>query len=133
MSKAKFLNRVVAYLIDIVIANIFGLIPVLGGIIGFLFFLFRDGIGDGNGVGKGLMGLKVVKSPSGAPISYNDSVKRNLNFALPSLLLLIPVLGHFIYFFVMLIILIVELVYVVKREDGRRFGDLWAETHVVAK
>jgi len=131
MEKANTTSRVIAYLIDAVLCSVIGVfIPVIGGVASFFFFLFRDGIGKGLGVGKRLVNLKVVKE-DGSPITYADSAKRNLIFAAPSLLLIIPFLGAVIYFVAALIVSLVESFCVLAKEDGRRIGDRMAGTKVI--
>lgn len=129
--KAGLLHRVLAYIIDAVIANIVSLIPFIGGILGFLYFLLRDGIGDGQGIGKRLLGLQVINYSTKGRISYADSARRNLIFALPSLLIIIPVLGWVAYAIVIVAVWIVEIHLVLRDAEGRRFGDKWAGTVVV--
>lgn len=130
--KAGLLHRFLAYLVDAVIESVLGLIPVLGGILGFLYFLLRDGIGDGQGVGKRLFNLRVVNYSNKGAISYTDSARRNLIFALPALFLLIPFVGYIIYAILTVLVWLVETFNVVRDPEGRRFGDRWAETMVVS-
>lgn len=131
LEKAALGSRVLAYLVDSIVGGVLSLIPVLGGALNFAYFLLRDGIGEGQGVGKHLLGIRVVSYPDGRPISYRDSARRNLVFALPALLLLIPVLGRIMYGVVMALVWIMEICLVLRDPEGRRFGDRWAGTMVV--
>lgn len=130
--KAGLLYRFLAYLVDTVIESVLGLIPVLGGILGFLYFLLRDGIGDGHGVGKRLFNLRVVNYSDKGAISYADSARRNLVFALPALFLLIPFAGYIVYAILIVLVWLVETYNVIRNPEGRRFGDRWAGTMVVS-
>lgn len=130
--KAGLVHRFLAYVVDAVIESVLGLIPVVGGLLGFLYFLLRDGIGDGQGVGKRLLGLRVVAYSSKGAISYADSARRNLIFAVPALLLLIPFVGWVIYAVVMALIWLAEAYLAFRDPEGRRFGDRWAGTMVVS-
>lgn len=129
--KATVGSRVLAYLVDAIVGGLLSLIPVLGGVLNFGYFLLRDGIGEGQGVGKRLLGIRVVSYPGGRAISYGDSARRNLVFALPALLLLIPVLGRAMYGVVMVLVWLMEIYLVLRDPEGRRFGDRWAGTMVV--
>jgi uncharacterized RDD family membrane protein YckC len=130
VTKAWIVHRILAYLVDAVVGGVLSLIPFIGSIIGFFYFLLRDGIGEGQGVGKRLLGLRVLEYPGGQGISYGDSARRNLVFAAPMLLLLIPVLGRIMYVVVMVLVWALEIYLVLTDPQGRRLGDRWAGTVV---
>ena len=67
---AEFPDRCVASLIDDAIASA---IPCFG----FLYTWFKDAIRDGQSVGKGFMGLRVVDFQTGVPASFDQSFTRN--------------------------------------------------------
>lgn len=69
------------------------------------YCLWKDGIRDGRSIGKGLMGLRVVKFSTGQPATITDSCLRNCLQCCPLLLLV--------------------------TEGKRRFGDLVAGTIVI--
>ena len=63
--KAPFMDRCVAYIVDYILSCI----P--------LYFCIKDGIRDGQSIGKGMMGLRVVKFDTGQPATIMDSCLRN--------------------------------------------------------
>ncbi|RJO61812.1 MAG: hypothetical protein C4542_05490 [Dehalococcoidia bacterium] len=131
VEKPSHIGRFFAYFVDAVIVSLIGLIPILGGIAGFLYFLLRDGLAGGSSLGKKLLSLRVISCKSGQSSTYIDSIKRNLVFALPSLLLVVPFLGHMAYLLVASVVGIIEVVAVLINSDGRRVGDKLANTRVV--
>lgn len=128
--KADTFQRFFAYAIDAIISNLCGMIPIVGGIIGFLYMLLRDGLMDGQSIGKKVLGLKTMTGFG--PATYSDSVKRNIIFAIPNLVMVIPFIGWIIGVILELIIWVVEIYRVVTDPYGRRYGDEWAGTQVVS-
>lgn len=133
-------KRAIAAIIDGAIAGAVGLIPVVGGIIGALYILLRDGFDfefmQGRSVGKTLMKLRPVRL-DGGKMDLTTSAKRNWTICLGSLatfLLIVPILGWILYVPVLIaaiVIGIIEIVAVVTAADGRRWGDKLANTKVV--
>lgn len=133
-------KRAIAAIIDGAIAGAVGLIPVIGGIIGALYILLRDGFEfefmNGRSVGKTLMKLRPVRL-DGGKMDLATSARRNWTVALGSLatfLLIVPILGWLLYIPVLIaavVIGIVEIVSVVNAPDGRRWGDKLAGTKVI--
>ncbi|MHA1967141.1 MAG: RDD family protein [Candidatus Hodarchaeales archaeon] len=78
--QAPCIDRCVAYIID----DFLSIIP--------FYFCFKDGIRDGQSIGKGLMGLRVVKFDTGEPAQVMDSCLRNCCDCCPPLLLITA--GH---------------------------------------
>jgi len=138
--KADLGKRFIAGVIDAVIAMIIGLIPVIGGFIGAAYMLFRDGMPytfmDHRSVGKKLMKLRPV-TLDGGPVDISISAQRNWMFALGTLiqaLIYIPIIGWVLIPIVALaalIIIIIEIILVTIKEDGRRWGDNLANTKVI--
>ena len=152
--KADNTKRIVAALIDGIIAGFLyttlsftiGLaIPFIGGLlaglVGAAYIGFKDAIPiaglDGASPGKKLFKLKAVTN-TGGNCDYETSFKRNLPFVAPYLLFailgLIPVLGAIVSLFLSplpLIIYIVELVFVLNKPLGKRWGDNFAGTQVI--
>jgi uncharacterized RDD family membrane protein YckC len=62
---APCMDRCIAYLVD----DFLSIIPC--------YCLWKDGIRDGQSIGKGLMGLRVVKFSTGQPATITDSCLRN--------------------------------------------------------
>ncbi len=138
--KADLGKRAIAVIIDGVIASVIGFIPVIGGIIGAAYMLLRDGFSyefmDHRSIGKKLIKLRPVKL-DGAPVDIETSIKRNWMFALGGIiqvLLYIPVIGWLlipIIGLVALVIGIMEIIFVIKDEEGCRWGDKIANTKVI--
>jgi uncharacterized RDD family membrane protein YckC len=134
------LTRFLAFLIDAVAVALVGLVPVIGGLAGVAYVLFRDGLDVDvmrhRSLGKKLMKLSVVRE-DGAPMDLMTSARRNWPLAFGSLtqfLIFIPVLGWILIPFVLIagaVFVIVEIVKVMTAPDGRRWGDTFAETRVV--
>jgi uncharacterized RDD family membrane protein YckC len=127
--KADNVRRVFAFIIDVALTYLMGLIPLIGGVIGFFYMLLRDGLLDGQSIGKRLLDIRVVTDHG--TVTYGDSVKRNIIFAIPSLFLIIPVIGEIISGIIWPIICVVEIVKAMNDAEGKRYGDVWAGTKVV--
>jgi len=123
------IRRIFAFLIDAVIVGLFELLPFIGGLIGFLYMLFRDGITDNGSIGKKLLNLQLTTITGFRP-AFQESIRRNFIFAIPSLFAIIPVIGIFISFVVGVVIYVIELLAMLNSPDGQRHGDLWAGTIV---
>lgn len=137
--KADLSKRFIAGIIDAVIAFGIGLIPFIGGLIGAAYWLVRDGMEldfmDHRSVGKKLVKLRPV-TLDGSPMDIMVSVKRNWMFALGGIgqLLIFTIVGILLaipLFFVMLLLVIVEVVLVLTDPQGRRLGDKIANTIVI--
>jgi uncharacterized RDD family membrane protein YckC len=134
------LTRFVAFLIDAVAVAVIGMVPVIGGIVGIAYVLFRDGLDieylRGRSLGKTLMKLTVVRA-DGRPMDLATSAQRNWPLVFGSLtqiLLFIPVIGWILIPFVIiagLVFVIIEIVRVLTNPEGRRLGDDYARTRVV--
>ena len=98
------------------IAQGFGTLLSIGmfcfAIASIVYLLMKDAFG-GQSIGKRLLGCRVVSSETGRPVGPVESFLRNLAFFLP---FMVPV----------------ELIVSKVRADGKRVGDLWAKTRVVA-
>lgn len=133
-------RRIIAVIIDVIIAFVLGFIPFIGGLLGALYMLLRDGmhyeIMDRRSVGKKLMRLRPV-CLDGGEMDVGRSAKRNWMFALGAVnqtLLWIPIIGWALIPIISvaaLIIGIVELVLVLTDQEGRRWGDRIAGTKVI--
>lgn len=128
-NKTDLVRRAFAFIIDMAIMYLVGLIPIIGAIIGFAYMLLKDGLLDGQSVGKKLLDLKVVTDHGVA--TYRDSVRRNLIFAIPSLFMLIPFVGQLVTGILEVIICVAEMVKVLNDPEGKRYGDIWAGTKVM--
>jgi uncharacterized RDD family membrane protein YckC len=138
--KAELGKRAVAAIIDGLIAGVIGFIPIIGGLVGTAYMVLRDGLEfefmDQRSIGKKLMKLRPVRLDGGT-VDIETSLKRNWMFGLGALIqvlrfiplvrwLLIPIVGV-----AALVIGIMEIVFVLKDEEGRRWGDTIANTKVI--
>jgi len=138
--KADTTKRIVAVVIDAGLAIVVGMIPFVGGIIATAYWVLRDGMDlefmDHRSVGKKLTKLRPVKA-DGSQLEMMDSVNRNWMFGLGGviqILLFIPILGWLLMVPVGLAAMafgLVELFKVLTDDEGRRFGDVWAQTKVI--
>ena len=139
--KADLGKRFVAALIDGVIAGILTVvIPILGGLLGaaytltkdaLMFQLTKDAQWKNRSVGKKVMGLQVVNL-GGGDIDMTISLKRNVTLAIGSLLAAMPLLGLLVAPLVGGVLGLIEIVLVLTDAAGRRLGDKWANTQVIA-
>jgi len=139
-AKADLGKRLIAAIIDGVLAAGVSLVPLVGGIIGGLYMLLRDGLEvefmDRRSIGKKLMKLRPVRL-DGQPMDPLASAKRNLPLCIGlvgSIFWVIPILGWLVAVFfgvIGLIVGIIELVLVLTDPEGRRMGDKLAGTKVI--
>ncbi|MDI6638287.1 MAG: RDD family protein [Bacillota bacterium] len=139
--KADLGKRFVAALIDGVIAGILTVvIPILGGLLGaaytltkdaLMFQLTKDAQWKNRSVGKKVMGLQVVNL-GGGDVDMTISLKRNVTLAIGSLLAAIPLLGLLVAPLIGGVLALIEIVLVLTDAAGRRLGDKWANTQVIA-
>lgn len=115
-ANASIGNRIVAYLIDAIIAGVVSLVPFVGWIASLAYMLTRDSLPflEGQSVGKKLMKIQAV-TEDGQPLTdnYVPGIIRNV-------VLLIPFFG------------VVELIVLLNDQQKMlRLGDQWAKTRVV--
>ena len=117
MSRDEFRQaRWAAWLLDLAIAlGIAKLLMPLGWIIAGVYWLLRDGLFEGQSIGKRLMGLRVV-GPRNARCTYRLSAIRNVLWLLP---------------IVDLFMAATAVMALAREPDGRHWGDRLADTHVV--
>ena len=110
-------QRVSAWLIDVLLG--LGLALLLRGF-GWLamaaYWLVRDGLFEGQSVGKRLMGLKVVVGRAQARCTLADSIVRNLLWVIPLVNLAMAFFG---------------LHTLAKDPGGQHWGDRLADTRVI--
>jgi uncharacterized RDD family membrane protein YckC len=157
IERIDFSKRVVALIIDVFVAYLLSivvsLVPFLGKFLPMqatmvLYLLSRDFFFEGRGVGKNVMGLRVVDVRSGLAPTLFQSFERNVIFLAPFIVLeCVQLLLHFIPIpwlndAVVNLITIVGMVYVAvvipmeayraySRADGLRIGDEIAGTTIV--
>ena len=109
-------NRIVAYLIDVLVIAGVSFVPFIGWIVGIAYALTRDALPflDGQSIGKKAMGLRAV-TEDGQPLTNNfgPSLIRNIVLFIP--------------FFPL-----VELIVMLTNSNKLRLGDQWAKTKVVS-
>ncbi len=139
LQKADMGKRILAVLIDAVLAIVVGFIPLIGGLVAAAYWLVRDGLEldfmDRRSIGKKLMKLRPV-TLDGTPMDIMASAKRNWMFALGGVgqlffwtLIGIPI--ALLLWFVAFLIGILELILVITDDEGRRLGDKIANTMVI--
>ena len=144
LTKADPVKRIIAFVIDAVAAMIVGFIPLVGGIIGALYMLFRDALPiealEYKSIGKKLMKLSVINvADPTSKIDYGASAKRNWMFALGPIMiffLFIPIIGWILDILIgiaLLILVIMETIKLFSDEKGIRMGDKQAGTMVIEK
>ncbi|MER3455672.1 MAG: RDD family protein [candidate division GAL15 bacterium] len=139
-AKADLGKRLVAGLIDGLLAAGVSFLPVVGGIAAVLYMLLRDGLEvefmDRRSIGKKLLKLRPVRL-DGQPMDLTASARRNLSLCVGyvgTILTVIPLLGWGLAMLLGLAglaLVVVELVLVLADPEGRRMGDRWAGTRVV--
>jgi len=149
--KAEIVPRAIAAIIDGVIASIG--YAILGGILGMIywrlaiigwavaagFYLLRDTLLDGQSPGKKIMKLQAVNAKTGAKVTQEESIKRNMVPAAGYLLAILNYLplGWILSIPASLALLAASLYeiwiwYNDRDKEGRRWGDQLAGTIVIA-
>lgn len=107
------------------------LVPPAGTMFGVLFLLLADGLLGGASPGKRAVGLLVLHKELRRPATLKESALRNLPFAIPAMLLLLP-LGPLFCAVIGIPILVLESYFLMSDPDEVRLGDVFADTCVVA-
>ena len=128
--KVEISTRIIAAVIDGALSWLVGFIPIIGPIIGAAYMLIKDGLFEGQSLGKKVMKIQVV-SGEGGLADFMVSVRRNAIFAIPIVVMIIPLLGLILAPIISLVVVIIEVMKVVNDPKGIRLGDTWAGTQVV--
>ncbi|MFW6035617.1 MAG: RDD family protein [Halothermotrichaceae bacterium] len=138
--KADLANRFLALFIDLIIAwAITYILPLIGGIIGVLYMLFRDGLvyqlnndesWKNKSIGKKLFNLEVIKLDGGY-VDLAISARRNITLTVGNFIAIVPILGWIFGPLIGFVLIIVELIISLSDSKGQRLGDNWANTIVV--
>ena len=129
--KASVLKRVMARIVDLLIAWVLALfLPPAGVIAGMVYLAVADGLQKGQSLGKMVFGLDVVK-PDGSPCDLRSSIYRNIPFVLMYLFFALGFFGWILLVIVGLPILLIELWLIYVDDKGERLGDRIADTNVV--
>lgn len=131
ISKASVLKRILARLVDGLVAWAFALVlPPLGILVGLLYLAVADGVQKGQSLGKMVFGLEVVMW-DGWPCDLKASIYRNIPFVLFLLFAAIPLLGWILLILAGIPILLIELWLIIADHNGSRLGDRIAGTTVI--
>lgn len=129
--KASVLKRILARLVDGLVAWAFALVlPPLGILVGLFYLAVADGVQRGQSLGKMVFGLEVVRE-DGSPCDLKASAYRNIPFVLVLLFISVPLLGWILLVLAGIPILIIELWLVIADQNGSRLGDRIAGTTVI--
>lgn len=128
-------NRLVAKAIDLLVVVAILLLGkafwVPAGILAACFLVsLQDAMGEGQSVGKRIMGLRVIEYKTGQACSLSHSVTRNIPFILAVVFGSMPLLWVF-FLLISLPILIFEIFVILTVDSGVRLGDILANTLVV--
>lgn len=133
LHKASALKRIIARLVDILVAWALTLIvPPVGVLAGILYLAVADGLQKGQSLGKMVFGLEVL-SKEGVPCDLRSSLYRNLPFSSALLFAAVPFIGWILLVVAGIPILLIELWLVIVDENGERLGDRVAGTTVVER
>jgi len=129
LQRADRTTRAVAGFVDLLLVIGLARLP---DVVGFLsaagYILIRDGLFDRQSIGKKLIGLQVASSEdTGSPVTYRESIIRNVSFAAAYVLFLIPYAGWILG----PLMLGTECLVAIGDERGMRIGDMLARTIVV--
>ncbi len=110
-----FVERVVAFALDLIICLVLGIIPIIGWLIGFAYFILKDSLAFTNyaSFGKHIYNLALVDSSTGEKIEKIFDEK----IVLRGLILLVPIIN------------LVDIYYFIT--TGRRAADKWTGTEVI--
>jgi len=110
-------QRILAWLIDaLCVLGLSMLVGHLGALVSAVYVLLRDGLFDGQSVGKRIMGLRVVAHQDRRRCSFLDSAVRNVLWVIPIVNCVMGFTG---------------LHYLLHDPHGRHWGDRLANTQVV--
>jgi uncharacterized RDD family membrane protein YckC len=135
--RTSVFNRLLARGIDSLIAVALLLLgkalwwPV-GIALGCGYCALADGFGDGQSVGKRILGLRVEDFSAGTACDLAGSLVRNLPFALALFLASAPLLWIF-FLLVALPLIALEVFILVSVDSGVRLGDVLANTQVAER
>jgi len=110
-------QRVLAWLIDaLIVLGLTVLFQALGGLVSLVYILLRDGLFEGQSLGKRIIGLKVVAHKDRLKCTFLDSIVRNLLWVIPIVNCVMGFTG---------------LHYLLHDARGRHWGDRLANTQVI--
>jgi uncharacterized RDD family membrane protein YckC len=121
-------------MIDLVLALVIyfignAILPPLGTLAGMFYCAVQDGLGNGQSVGKKILGLQVIDELTGNACTIPTSFIRNIPFAALFIFGTIASLC-FLLLITALPIVLLELYLILSLESGTRLGDILANTQV---
>lgn len=137
--QAGIFNRIVAAVIDHMIASLFFFLPVLGGLFGIFYILGKDAImyritghpgWQNKSIGKHVMNLR-VECQDIQVLDLATSARRNLPLIPGRIVGIIPLIGWVIGPVVGAVAKLVELFVLTSSPEGIRLGDRLARTKVI--
>ncbi|MFM8312707.1 MAG: RDD family protein [Deltaproteobacteria bacterium] len=134
-AECSVVQRVVAKTIDFIIVAIIFLLGKalwlpLGWLGALVYAAIQDSLGQGQSVGKKIIGLQVLEDYSGLPCSPSHSILRNIPWVISLFCLPIPVVGVLMQL-VLVPLICLELYLLVTLDSGVRLGDVMGNTVVV--
>jgi uncharacterized RDD family membrane protein YckC len=134
-TQCSTVQRVIARCIDLIVTVAIFLIGSwfwfpLGWAGAVLYTGIQDSLGQGQSVGKKIIGLKVIEDSSGLPCSLSNSVFRNVPWVMSAFFLPFPVVGVLAHF-VLVPLLGLEVYLVLTLNSGVRLGDVMGNTLVI--
>lgn len=128
----ELFDRLLAKAIDAAIAFLLTLlVPPAGTLFGVIYWLTCDGLFGGASPGKHAVGLLVLQREARRPANLKESALRNIPFAIPALLLLLPA-GPIFAMFVGIPVTLLEAYFLMSDPQQLRLGDVFADTAVVS-
>ena len=128
------LNRLLAKAIDIVVILVFFAISPLypaNALAALIYCLIADGLGNGQSLGKRIIGLRVVHNDTDEKCTFKESLIRNALLGFAAIFGIIPVWGWMVFILFGLPFIFIEIYLMMSLETGSRLGDLLANTKVV--
>jgi uncharacterized RDD family membrane protein YckC len=125
-------NRLLAKFLDLLVVAAFASLPTwVGDAAGLTYALVADGLGEGQSLGKRIVGLRVL-GEGGLPCTFLQSLQRNLTVALAVVLLLqrVPFVWP-LFAAGGLLLLAFEAFLAATDDEGYRLGDHLASTRIV--
>ncbi|MBM4317996.1 MAG: RDD family protein [Deltaproteobacteria bacterium] len=134
-AQCSMVQRVIARFIDLIVTTAIFLIGSwfwfpLGWIGAVLYTGVQDSLGQGQSLGKKIIGLKVIEDYSGLPCSVSNSVFRNVPWMMSAFFLPFPVVGV-LALFILIPLLSLEIYLVLTLDSGVRLGDVMGNTLVI--
>lgn len=129
MQRADLTTRTIAAFVDLLLVVGLAKLPEgFGFLIAAGYILFRDGLFNGRSVGKKLIGLRTVSAENAdVPITYRESIMRNVTYAIAFIVFWVPYAGWVLC----PLVLGVEALTALGDDRGMRIGDMVARTTVV--